>query len=238
MSRDPRCWFVVALVSGAGCASAEPPTHRSPADHAAHGAADSGIVPPHQPVGPAPEASAGPIGPSVPNDAGAARADSRLDAGSASRDAPEYEVAGHRLRLVAEDATCRIEHRAARPANAQPETLALDLTPPCSWVLWNHEPGPRSGAVGIPVGAQGQPAAWRYPARNGVVAIAVIGSPPSEEQWQKRPRQRGRTCMSRIRGVMVRGTTLWIAKRAVEQFVCAGSPLDEATYGLFAHDDR
>lgn len=251
MSRDSWHWLVSAVSALAACTLGSPLSDRAGTAPTAPAAASaSSAAPAPRTASESPWSSDSGTPPSGTEmshatgvDSGASGARSVVasaDAGSSPEQATDYAVARYRLRLIVGPDGCSLAYRSAssraRSTDLAEQLKPLNLTAPCAWVLWTHEPGPRSGAVGSPVGAQGMPAAWRYSRGNGVVVIAVIGTPPTDEQWQKHPRQRSGICMSRIRGVLIRDGRLSLSKRVVDQFVCKGWPLDEITYGLLSDE--
>jgi hypothetical protein len=152
---------------------------------------------------------------------------------------PEYAIAGHRLRLVITGETCAIEHRTEDSA---PTLMLLNLRAPCYLPTWRQAPPERAGRAGFdgaPVGAAGDPMAWRYADRRAVV-IAVIGDPVPDDLrsgrlYRLRARQ-GLHCGASVQAVLVQtGDVQPSKKREQIGVLCNELGLGEKDFWLLAH---
>jgi hypothetical protein len=158
--------------------------------------------------------------------------------------APEtVALEGQTFRLHADEGNCRL----VVSGRGEEKSLRLDLIPPCHFLVWQHPPprtagGPSNGA---PVGAVGDPVAWRYAGKQAVAVMAVIGDPMAEglakdPVWQQRIKA-GFRCAGNVQGILVRkadaGTTTVTTtkKRGSAGALCVEVGMDEKDYWLLAH---
>jgi hypothetical protein len=152
-----------------------------------------------------------------------------------------YSVAGHTLKLEANDVGCWIVDRVKA---GDERKYKLDLQPPCYLLIWRGRP-PGSAvknADGVAVGDVGQPMAWRYKSAHGAVALAVIGDaavpqPEPESLYQSRKRA-GYHCAGSLQGVKLQGARVRLQKKAGEGLAlyCDEIGIDEKDFWLIAHD--
>lgn len=166
-------------------------------------------------------------------------------ASSAARDAPagpvEFRVEGRSFVLRQEGGSCEIDVSGPNPLR-----LTLALAPPCHVLTWRMPPpapGKRGPSDGRPVGAVGEPMAWRYPSAGGVVALAVIGDAVAEPQrsgslYRLRERQ-GLHCAGSVQGLLIErrggGGVRLSPKRAQVGVLCAEIGLEEKDFWILAH---
>jgi len=154
--------------------------------------------------------------------------------------APETgALEGQTFRLDSAEGTCRL----TVSGRGEEKSLSLDLTPPCHFLIWQHPP-PRSAggpSNGAPVGAVGDPVAWRYAGKRAVAVMAVIGDPMAEglakdPVWEQRVKA-GFRCAGNVQGILVRkaGAVTTTKKRGSAGALCVEVGMDEKDYWLLAH---
>jgi hypothetical protein len=155
---------------------------------------------------------------------------------------PEYNVAGHRIRLLVEEGGCWLTHRAEGKGLKR---FKFDLNPPCYFLTWQRSPPQRTGAEGVsdglPLGNIGDPIAWRYRSAKGVIAVAVIGDLIPDDirssSLYKSRQQQGYRCASRKQGILFLGNRAWLSKKSESAgLFCVESGVEEKDFWMLAHE--
>ncbi|MDB4990781.1 MAG: hypothetical protein JWN04_5959 [Myxococcaceae bacterium] len=150
---------------------------------------------------------------------------------------PEYNVAGHRIRLLVENGACAVAHRAGTEV---PTKITLDLSPPCYLLLWQRKP-PTRVASATPVGSVGQPMAWRFADEQGIVAVGIIGdvftqAMRSSSLFRLREQQ-GLTCAPSTQALLMGERELRSSrKRDHIGVLCSELGIEEKDFWRYVHD--
>jgi hypothetical protein len=183
--------------------------------------------------------------PSAHEESGPALVAAESTSRDAADDAPpsprEFAVDGWRIRLVDDGALCKLDYASEKQERRR---LTLDLSPPCYLPLWQSSLPRKANAERTPVGADGQPMAWRYHDKGGeTLALAVIGDPIPEmlraSERLKTAQREGYHCAGSAQGVLFRKDTVkTITKRNQVDIFCVEIPMEEASFWLTAHEPR
>lgn len=123
---------------------------------------------------------------------------------SAPAVSPEYEIAGQRLQLFYDSATCWIEYRRHK---TDARRVTLDLLPPCYFAIWQGRFARHvldAMSDGVPVGVPPNPVARKYTSLRGATVVVVMGDPVPERYQEEGARHPEGQCTGNLQAIIVR----------------------------------